>query len=63
MVSHFKKPRSKRYTVKNVTDADYADNQALLANTPAQIESLLPILPTAYPRASNGRRCPRRECQ
>ena len=30
-----------RYPVETITDADHADNQALLANTPAQTEYLL----------------------
>ena len=35
------KRRSKRYPAKTITDADYADNLALLANTPNQAETLL----------------------
>ena len=35
------KERSRRYPAKTITDADYADNIALLANTPAQAETLL----------------------
>ena len=35
------KERSRRYTAKTITDADSADDIALLANTPAQVESLL----------------------
>ena len=30
------KRRSKRYPAKTITDADYADDLALLANTPNQ---------------------------
>ena len=37
----FKKARSRRYPTKNMADADYADDLVLLANTPAQTESLL----------------------
>ena len=33
--------RSRRYPAENITDADYADDLVLLANTPAQTESLL----------------------
>ena len=33
--------RSRRYPVKTITDADYADDIALLANTPNQAETLL----------------------
>ena len=32
------KRRSKRYPAKTITDADYADDLALLANTPNQAE-------------------------
>ena len=36
-----KKKRSWRYTAKTITDADYADDIALLVNTPNQAETLL----------------------
>ena len=39
--------RSKRYPSKTITDADYADNLALLANTPNQAETLLHSLERA----------------
>ena len=35
------KERSRRYPAKTITDADYADDIALLANAPAQAETLL----------------------
>ena len=35
------KERSRRYHTKTITDADYADDIALLTNTPAQAETLL----------------------
>ena len=35
------KERSRRYPAQNVRDADYTDDIALLANTPAQAESQL----------------------
>ena len=35
------KERSRRYPVQTITNADYADDIALLANTPARVESLL----------------------
>ena len=35
------KKRSRRYPAKTVIDADYADNIAILANTPNQAETLL----------------------
>ena len=35
------KKRSKKYPTKTITDADYADELALLANTPNQAETLL----------------------
>ena len=35
------KKRSIRYPAKTITDADYADDTAILANTPAQAETLL----------------------
>ena len=41
------KERSKRYHAKLITDADYADDIALLANTPAQAETLLHSLERA----------------
>ena len=33
--------RSRRYPAKTITDADYADDIAILANTPNQAETLL----------------------
>ena len=39
--------RSKRYPAKTITDADYADDLALLANTPNQAETLLHSLERA----------------
>ena len=36
--------RSRRYLAQTITDADYADEIALLANTPTQAESLVPCL-------------------
>ena len=41
------KERSKRYPAKTITDADYADDIALLANTPLQAETLLHSLERA----------------
>ena len=41
------KRRSKRYPAKKITDADYADDLALLANTPNQAETLLHSLERA----------------
>ena len=41
------KERSRRYSVKTITDADYADDIALLANAPAQAETLLHSLERA----------------
>ena len=35
------KERSRRYPAHTITDADYADDIALLANSPAQAETLL----------------------
>ena len=35
------KARSRRYPARTITNADYADDIALLANTPAQAKSLL----------------------
>ena len=35
------KKRSRRYPAKTITDADYADDIAILANTPNQAEILL----------------------
>ena len=39
--------RSKRYSTKTITDADYADDIATLANAPAQAETLLHSLEQA----------------
>ena len=39
--------KSKRYPAKTITDADYADDLALLANTPNQAETLLHSLERA----------------
>ena len=41
------KKRSRRYPVKTITDADYADDIAILANTPNQAETLLHSLERA----------------
>ena len=41
------KERSRRYPAQTITDADYADGIVLLANTPAQAESLLHSLERA----------------
>ena len=41
------KRRSKMYPAKTITDADYADDLALLANTPNQAETLLHSLERA----------------
>ena len=35
------KERSSRYPIQTITDTDYADDIALLANTPAQTETQL----------------------
>ena len=42
-----KKKRSRRYSVKTITDAYYAEDIALLANTPNQAETLLHSLEQA----------------
>ena len=36
-----KKARSRQYPAQTITDADYADDVALLANTPTKAKSLL----------------------
>ena len=41
------KKRSKRYPAKTITDADYADDIAILANTPNQAKTLLHSLERA----------------
>ena len=41
------KKRSRRYPAKTITDVDYADDIALLANTPNQAETLLHSLERA----------------
>ena len=41
MTSNYKKTRSRGYSAETMTDADNADDLALLTNTPAQVESLL----------------------
>ena len=41
------KERGRRYPAKTITDADYADDIALLANAPAQSETLLHSLERA----------------
>ena len=41
------KKRSRRYPIKTITDADYADDIAILANTPNQAETLLHSLERA----------------
>ena len=47
-----RKKRSRRYPAKTITDADYADDIALLANTPTQAETLLHSLERATALAS-----------
>ena len=42
-----KKKRSRRCPAKTITDADYAENIAILANTPNQVETLLHSLEQA----------------
>ena len=41
------KKRSRRYPAKTITDADYADDIAILANTPNQAETLVHSLERA----------------
>ena len=41
------KERSRRYPAQTITDADYTDDMSLLANTPAQSETLLHSLERA----------------
>ena len=41
------KKRSRRYTAKTITDAEYADDIAILANTPNKAETLLHSLERA----------------
>ena len=41
------KERSRRYPAQTITDADYADDIALLENSPTQAESLLHSLERA----------------
>ena len=41
------KKRSRRYPAKTITDADYVDDIAILANTPDQAETLLHSLEQA----------------
>ena len=41
------KKRSSRYPAKTITDADYADDMAILANAPTQAETLLHSLERA----------------
>ena len=41
------KKRSRRYSAKTITDADYADDIAILANTPNQAKTLLHSLERA----------------
>ena len=42
-----RKERSRRYSAKTITDADYVDDIALLANAPAQAKTLLHSLERA----------------
>ena len=42
------KKRSRRYPAKTITDADYTDDIAILANTPNQAEALLHSLERAF---------------
>ena len=47
MASSWLREEEKRYPAKTITDADYADDLALLANTPNQAETLLHSLERA----------------
>ena len=47
------KERSRRYIAQTITDADYTDDIALQANTPAQVESLLHNLERAAASTDN----------
>ena len=49
--SKLAKERSRKYYAQTISDVDYADDIALLTNTPAQVESLLHSLE----RASGGK--------
>ena len=44
------KERNRRYPAQTITDGDYTDDIALLANTPAQVETL----PHSLERAAGG---------
>ena len=50
------KERSSRYPAKTITDADYADDIALLANAPAQAETLQHSLPPSASMLMHTRR-------
>ena len=39
------KQKSRRYSIETISDADYADDLELLANTPVQADSLLHTFP------------------
>ena len=47
MASNWQRTKSRRYPAKTITDADYADDIAILANTPNQDETLLHSLERA----------------
>ena len=45
------KKRSRRYPAKTITDADYADDIAIQANTPNQAKKLLSLAETWMPKS------------
>ena len=47
MASHCKRQEAQRHSAQTIRDADYADDIALLAKTPAKAESLLHNLKNA----------------
>ena len=47
MALSWRRKESDRYPAKTITDADYADDIAILANTPDQAETLLHSLEQA----------------
>ena len=55
--SKLTKESSRRYPTKTITDANYADDIALLANAPAQAETLLHSLERAAAKHQPPRQC------
>ena len=63
MISRKKKTRSRQYPEESITDEDFANDFALLANAPAHAEILLPNLEQAARGISHSVKANKTECR